>query len=90
MTSLDNGTAYTFQVRAVNANGGGPAATSNDATPHDPDREVISISGPTTRTEGINSVIRFKITRTDDTRGNPIYQLQWEQRARRLRRAAGR
>ena len=33
VTGLTNNTAYTFQVRAVNARGEGPEATSNEVTP---------------------------------------------------------
>ena len=36
VTNLTNGTAYTFKVRAVNANGNSPASDSATATPVDP------------------------------------------------------
>ena len=67
VTSLTNGTAYTFTVKATNAMGTGPAGVSNAVTPTAPAPPTIGVitTTPTTLLEGTAFTLSAAFTDTD-------------------------
>ena len=63
LTGLNNGTAYTMQLRAVNANGNGPAATvSATPRPPPPPPTTVPLSFEATSTGSTSSAARAAAT----------------------------
>ena len=102
--SLDNGTAYTFRVRAVNAIGGGAESNAATATPEPPKVTVSSValtsdpdaSGPDDDTYAIGDVVSATVTfaeavTVDDMSGanKPQLELQIGENARAAEYASG-
>jgi serine protease AprX len=81
VTSLTNGTAYTFTVVARNAIGAGPpSAPSNSVTPTAPDTTAPTVSVPTVRlvapqTIGSTIVVRVSWPAASDPSGIARYDL---------------
>ena len=73
--ALDNGTEYTFEVRAVNGTGAGPVAAAN-ATP----REAAPPAAPTLTLAAGNGRVELRWEVPDDDGGSPLrrYEYRWQ------------
>ena len=77
-TGLSADTTYTFEVRAVNAVGEGPASNRDSAQPRRPGSCVLSLSGPASvdyAENGTDAVGTYTVTRSSDC--NPTLALSW-------------
>ena len=75
LTSLDNGTAYTFTVTAANMFGMGPASgASNQITPVAPSNTALKLSA-TTLTYGNEQAENLSVTASSPTRRPELAQL---------------
>ncbi len=77
-TELSSDTTYTFEVRAVNAVGEGPASNRDSAQPRRPGSCVLSLSGPASvdyAENGTDAVGTYAVTRSSDC--NPTLALSW-------------
>ena len=77
-TGLSADTTYTFEVRAVNAVGEGPASNRDSAQPRRPGSCVLSLSGPASvdyAENGTDAVGTYAVTRSSDC--NPTLALSW-------------
>ena len=66
VTGLTNGTSYTFQVTATNANGTSPTATTNAATPRD---TILDFAAPAVVDSGDTSAVELGVKFTSDVSG---------------------
>ena len=78
VTGLDNGTLYTFQLRAVNAVGGGVSSAEVAATPNAPASGTVTITG----TAEVGQTLTVSVSGVTDRDGVPsgvTYTYQWVQ-----------
>ena len=76
VTGLDNGTLYTFQLRAVNAVGGGVSSAEVAATPNAPASGTVTITG----TAEVGQTLTVSVSGVTDRDGVPsdvTYTYQW-------------
>ena len=78
VTGLSNGTLYTFQLRAVNAVGGGVSSAEVAATPNAPASGTVTITG----TAEVGQTLTVSVSGVTDRDGVPsgvTYTYQWVQ-----------
>ena len=76
VSGLDNGTSYTFQLRAVNAVGGGVSSAEVAATPNAPASGTVTITG----TAEVGQTLTVSVSGVTDRDGVPsgvTYTYQW-------------